>query len=198
MKNRLPLLAPISALLPALLLSACTTTAPPLPTVVMAPPVTVPVMPPLTQLAPLDETSPLLAYHQSLRRKSPGELLKELSGLNLQQPTPRVTIQMGMILMLTRGPGDLARAQALFDSVATSSEPAAQGLAPLAALLSSHSAESRRLSEQADRLAGQLKENQRKTEQLNEMLEGLKAIERNLPVRPTVQSQSQSYSQGVK
>lgn len=196
MKNRLPLLALLPALLPALLLCACTSPLPPLPTVVMAPPVTVPVMPPLTQLAPLDETSPLLAYHQNLRRKSSGELLKELSGLNLQQPTPRVSIQMGMILMLTRGPGDLARAQALFDSVATSGEPSAQGLAPLAALLSSHSAEARRLSEQADRLASQLKENLRKTEQLNEMLEGLKAIERNLPVRPGMQSQSQT--QGAK
>jgi hypothetical protein len=41
-----------------------------------------------------------------------------------------------------------------------------------------------------------LKENQRRNEQLNEMLEGLKAIERNLPVRSPPQPGSPSASQG--
>jgi hypothetical protein len=68
---------------------------------------------------------------------SQGELLKELSGLGLQQRSPRVAIQMGMALMLTRGSGDLARAQALLDSVATSAEPEAAPFRALAQLLSS-------------------------------------------------------------
>jgi hypothetical protein len=72
---------------------------------------------------------------------SQGELLKELSGLGLQQRSPRVAIQMGMALMLTRGSGDLARAQSLLDSVATSAEPEAAPLRPLAQLLSSNCAE---------------------------------------------------------
>jgi methyl-accepting chemotaxis protein len=181
--DQLPPLLPAALL--AALLSACATPAPPAPAPLPPPTMAPAVSTPLTHVSPQDEAAPLLAYHQSLRRMSQGELLKELSGLGLQQATPKLALQTGMILMLTRGAGDLARAQAQFDSVASSSDPAAQSLKPLAQLLSSHCAEARRLSEHADRLTAQLKENQRKTEQLNDMLEGLKAIERNLPVRPS-------------
>jgi hypothetical protein len=132
-----------------------------------------------------DDVAPLLAYHQSLRKMTQGELLKELSGLLQQQRTPKLTLQTGMILMLTRGSGDLARAQSLFDGVAGTTDPEAQGLRPFALLLSSHCAEARRLGDNADRLSAQLKENQRKSEQLSDTLEALKAIERGLPVRPS-------------
>ncbi|MES2260734.1 MAG: hypothetical protein V4724_19625 [Pseudomonadota bacterium] len=178
------------ALLPLLLLGACAhySTAPPvLPPVTLAPPAP---LPPLPLMAPQDETAPLLVYHQRLRRMTQGELLKELSTIGPQQGRPKTALQAGMILMLTRGSGDLARAQALFDSVATSEDPAAQALKPLAQLMSSYCAEARRLAEHGERLAAQLKENQKKSEQLNDMLEGLKAIERNLPARsPAAQTQ---------
>jgi len=198
MTTKLPVPPPLAtvlntvliAVLP-LLLAACVAPAPP-PQVALPPPAVAPLaQTPITHVSPQDEAAPLLAYHQSLRRMAQGELLKELSGLSLQQATPKLSLQIGMILMLTRGSGDLARAQAQFDSVATSVEPAAQSLKPLAQLLSSHCAEARRLSEHNEKLSAQLRENQRKTEQLNDMLEGLKAIERNLPVRPPPQSSSQ-------
>lgn len=176
-----------NTLLPALaclLLAACTLNSP-----IPDDPAPAPVPPPVIEkLAPPppppDEVGPLLSYHQSLRRMSQGELVKELSGLGLQQRSPRVAIQMGMALMLTRGGGDLARAQALLDSVATSAEPDAAPFRPLAQLLSSNCAETRRLAEHADRLAAQQKDSQRRIDQLNETLEALKAIERTLPVRP--------------
>jgi len=136
-------------------------------------------------VVPRDEVAPLLAYHQSLHRMTQGELLKELSSIILQQRTPKIALQTGMILMLTRGGGDLARAQSNFDSVIGSTEPEAEGLKPLAQLLSSHCAEARRLADASERLSLQLRETQRKSEQLNETLEALKAIERGLPVRPT-------------
>jgi hypothetical protein len=136
-------------------------------------------------VVPRDEVAPLLAYHQSLHRMTQGELLKELSNIMLQQRTPKIALQTGLILMLTRGSGDLARAQANFDSVVGSTEPEAEGLKPLAQLLASHCAEARRLSDVTDRLSLQLRETQRKSDQLNETLEALKAIERGLPVRPT-------------
>ena len=192
-----PLLSP---LLPLLLLGACAAPPPPPPAPapeLPAAPVALPAPTQLTHVSPQDETAPLLAFHQSLRRMTQGELLKELSGLSLQQTTPKLSLQIGMILMLTRGTGDLARAQAQFDSVATSAEAPAQSLKPLAQLLSSHCAEARRLSEHNERLAAQLRDNQRKTDQLNEMLEGLKAIERNLPVRPAPPP-PQSSAQGVR
>jgi hypothetical protein len=171
-------------LLACLSLSACTLNSPipadPTPPPMPAPVIEVVAAPP----PPPDEIGPLLSYHQSLRRMSQGELLKELSGLGLQKRSPRVAIQMGMALMLTRGSGDLARAQALLDSVATSVELEAAPYRPLAQLLSSNCAETRRLYEHADKLAAQQKENQRRIDQLNEMLEGLKTIERTLPARP--------------
>lgn len=136
-------------------------------------------------VVPRDEVAPLLAYHQSLHRMTQGELLKELSSIMLQQRTPKTALQTGLILMLTRGSGDLARAQSNFDSVIGSTEPEAEGLKPLAQLLSSHCAEARRLAEASDRLSLQLRETQRKSEQLSETLEALKAIERGLPVRPS-------------
>ena len=150
-----------------------------------APPPVKPVPIRVAPVAPPDEVAPLLAYHQSLRRMTQGELLKELSGILQQQRTPKIALQTGMILMLTRGSGDLARAQTLFDGVASSNDPDAQGLRAFAGLLGSYCAEARRLGEHVDRLSGQLKDTQRKTEQLNDTLEALKAIERGLPVRPT-------------
>jgi len=153
-----------------------------------APPPEPPPPPPVVELAPppppLDELGPLLSYHQSLRRMSQGELLKELSGLNQQQRSPRLSMQMGMVLMLTRGGGDLARAQTLFDGVGNSNDSEAAVFKPLAQVLSSNCAEARRLAEHVDRLAAQQKDSQRRIDQLNDMVEGLKNIERTLPVRP--------------
>jgi len=177
---------------PLLLCAACVAQRPPPPAL---PTVTAPVVhAPITILpTPVDEVGPLLAYHQSLRKMSQGELLKELSSLAVQPKTPRTLLQSGMALMLTRSPGDLARAQAQFDAVATGSEEDAAPLRPLAQMLSSYCAEQRRLNDHLDKLTAQLKEGQRKNEQLNDMLEALKAIERGLPVRP-----SSGSSAGVK
>jgi len=171
-------------LLACVTLSACTLNTP-IPEDPPPPPAPPPVIEVITTPPPPpDEIGPLLSYHQSLRRMPQGELLKELSGLGLQKRSPRVAIQMGMALMLTRGGGDLARAQSLLDSVATSAELDAAPFRPLAQLLSSNCAETRRLYDHADKLAAQQKDNQRRIDQLNEMLEGLKTIERTLPGRP--------------
>lgn len=169
-------------LLLCLALGACAQRPPAAPAL---PPLPAPAAPaPLTLLvAPQDEVAPLLAYHQSLRRMTQGELLKELSGLSQQQKTPKLLLQSAMVLSLTRGSGDLARAQAQFDIVATAPEPEAQGLRQLAQLLSAHCAETRRLMDESERLRAQLRDNQRKTEQLSDTLEALKEIERGLPAR---------------
>lgn len=181
-------------LLLCLSLTACALNSPMPP-----PPVPEPVPAPVAEpepapLPPPDEVGPLLSYHQSLRRMSQGELLKELSGLSLQQRSPRVAVQMGMVLMLTRGNGDLARAQSLLDSVATSANTEAGPFRLLAQLLSSNCAETRRLAEHADKLALQQKDNQRRIDQLNDMVEGLKAIERTLPARPSPNSGPQAVT----
>lgn len=171
-----------AALTLAALLSACA--APRLPDAVPELP-SAPPPPPPAAVQMADETAPLLAYHQQLRRMTQGELLQELVALGQRQPSPRITLQSAMVLQWTRGAGDLARAQGLYDSVAGSAHP----LAPLAALLSAQCAEQRRLAEHNDRLAAQLRDSQRKSEQLAEMLESLKTIERNLPARAAIQPQ---------
>jgi hypothetical protein len=181
---RLPGRIVYCALLPLLLmLSACNTQRIVMPHYGALPPVQ-PLPIKVEPVALPDEVMPLLVYHVSLRKMTQGELLKELSGLLQQQRTPKVTLQIGMILMLTRGGGDLARAQTLFDGVAASHETGTQGLRAFAQLLSSHCAEARRLYDQADRLSTQLKDTTRKTEQLSDTVEALKAIERGLPLRP--------------
>lgn len=161
-------------------LAACTTSRPRVPATSVEPVPVVPVAPP----PPADEVGPLLNYHQALRRMSQGELLKELSGLVQQKRSPRVAVQMSMVLMLTRGGGDLARAQTLLDNVANSTEADSAPYKPLALMLSSYCAETRRLAEHVDKLTAQQKDSQRRIEQLNDMVEGLKNIERTLPMRP--------------
>ena len=161
-------------------LAACATTKPRQPATSVEPVPVVAAPPP----PPTDEIGPLLNYHQALRRMSQGELIKELSGLVQQKRSPRVAVQMGMVLMLTRGNGDLARAQTLLDNVANSTENNSAPYKSLALMLSSNCAETRRLAEHVDKLTAQQKDSQRRIDQLNEMLEGLKNIERTLPVRP--------------
>jgi hypothetical protein len=172
-----------AALTLASVLSACA--APRLPETLPELPPAPPPPAPAAAVQMADETAPLLAYHQQLRRMTQGELLQELVALGQRQPSPRITLQSAMVLQWTRGAGDLARAQALYDSVAGSAHP----LAPLAALLSAQCYEQRRLAEHGERLAAQLRDSQRKNEQLADMLESLKAIERNLPARAAIQPQ---------
>lgn len=126
----------------------------------------------------------LLTYHQALRELALADLLKELANLNGQPKHPRMALQKSMVLSLTRNSTDLARALVLADHVAKSAEPDALPLKPLAQLLLAQFLELRRLSEQSDKSAQQVKDGQRRIEQLNDTLEALKAIERTLPARP--------------
>jgi hypothetical protein len=59
--------------------------------------------------------------------------------------------------------------------------PDAQALQPFARLLLAQIADQRRADEQAERQAQQLREAQRRIEQLNDRLEAVRAIERSLP-----------------
>ncbi|MGV7209269.1 hypothetical protein ACLB1G_15585 [Oxalobacteraceae bacterium A2-2] len=189
MKTDSPLPLKAAGLLLALALAGCASkpavqaAAKPKPAPAPTPPVVV------VEKPPLDPLPPLLAYHQSLRRMSQGELLKELSSLNQQPRGARVSMQTAMALMLTRASGDMAKAQALLDGVAASGEAEAGPYKALAQVLSSSCAEARRLAEHNDKLAAQLRDNQKRTDQLSETVEALKAIERNLPARSAVPAQ---------
>lgn len=91
--------------------------------------------------------------------------------------------EMRKALSLGRSSAELAQAAAQLDVIATSTDAAAEPLKPLAALMSARLAEQRRLQDSLDKLNQQLRDSQRRNDQLNEKLEALKAIEQTLPAK---------------
>lgn len=161
----------------ALLLGACAAKpSTQTPVLVQTPPRVVVVMAP--------QLTELLAYQSALRLMTPSELVKAQLDLAKADHAPSNTIRRAMLQATLRGPGDLARAQALLEPLATATGKDAQLLAPLVQLLSSQYAELRRQDESIDKLNAQLRDAQRRNDLLNEKLEALKNIERSLSVRP--------------
>ena len=161
----------------ALLLGACASKpAKQTPVLVQTPPRVVVVADP--QLAEL------LAYQNALRLMTPSELAKAQLDLAKADTAPQNAIRRAMLHASVRAPGDLSRAQALLEPLATATGKDAQLLAPLAQLLGGQYAELRRQEDSLDKLNAQLRDAQRRIDLLNEKLEALKNIERSLSVRP--------------
>lgn len=161
----------------ALLLGACASKpAKQTPVLVQTPPRVVVVADP--------QLTELLAYQNALRLMTPSELAKAQLDLAKADTAPQNIIRRAMLQAAVRGPGDLARAQALLETLATATGKDAQLLAPLAQLLAGQYAELRRQEESIDKLNTQLRDAQRRNDLLNEKLEALKNIERSLSVRP--------------
>lgn len=137
--------------------------------------------PPVT-VAEDAQTSALL-YRQSISLKPAPEVVRERNRLTPAASTPAAQLRLALLLAQPRT-GDLAKAMLLVESLLKSTEPAATALHPLAALLAEQLAERLRLEANGERLAGQLKENQRRVGELQEKLERLTNIERSLPGRP--------------
>lgn len=129
----------------------------------------------------------LLAYQEQLRQLPAGELGAELTRQNAALAAsgnaPAVVLELSLVLAQTRNPADTQRALALLDPIARTPTPEQQPWQGLARLLLVRLLEQRRLEEQLERQAGQLRESQRNVQQLNEKLEALKAIERSLNSR---------------
>lgn len=162
MKNKILLLAS------CLLLSACVTSP-------EAPTSTVKL---IHAASNVDE---LLAYHAVLRKMSPAELGRELQRINTYPAGPATTVRRAMALSLTRDSIDLTKAEAQLWNVMADGSVEAEKLKPLVQLLVSHCADLRRVADNAEKSSLQLKEAQRKVDQLNDKLEALKNIERSLP-----------------
>ena len=178
---------PMLTLVLPLLLSGCAATrasAPPAAQTGSQP--VVEVVPAIVQPAPAAPslTDALLHYQQSLLQMKRDELQREAAATPDQPASPRSLLRRAMALATLRGPGDLARAQQLAEQALRSSDIEAGFVRPLAQLLANSYADLRRQTDQAERLAQQTREQQRRIDQLDHMLEGLKAIERNLATRP--------------
>ncbi|CAN7596563.1 hypothetical protein LJR074_004464 [Acidovorax sp. LjRoot74] len=153
----------------------------------------VPTMAQLTPLAaesdepttpPKDLLRDTLAYADRTLGASTADLARETARLSeLDESKPSRALRLALVLAQTRQPVDTARALGLVQR--TLANPAAQDLHPLARLLEARLTQQRRLEEQLERQAQQLRDAQRRNDQLSERLEAVRAIERSLTTRPT-------------
>lgn len=178
-----------------MLLAACS--APPKPpaeavAVVPAPPPPPPVRPveaepmaPATQPALVftqltqGPVAAILAYADRVRPLGGNELAAELARLGEPGEAPLTQMQIALVLAQTRVPADLVRAIGLMQRVATNPSADAQPLQPLARALAARYQEQRRVEDDRERQAQQLRDSQRRIDQLNDRIEALRAIERS-------------------
>lgn len=166
--------------------------APPPPVVSTTPTVT-PVTPPPSQPPVVlgAETPPapdvitaLLSYADRLHALSPADLAAEIVVQGDPGNVALRQMQLALALMHLRQPAETARALGLMQRVIAHPGPESLPLKPLARLLANRLMDQRRLEEGAERQAQQLRDSQRRIDQLNERLEAMRAIERSLTTRP--------------
>lgn len=127
----------------------------------------------------------LLHEAQRLALASPAELAREAAQPTDGDDTPAETLlRVALALAQMRQPVDTARALGLAQRAAARDDTAAQRVRPLALWLESRLLQQRRIEEQLDRTQQQLRDAQRRNEQLQERLDALRAIERSLTARP--------------
>ena len=190
----------------ALLLSACGTTTPPstpasvttvittpaqapAPQVLVVTPVQAPAATPPESLnapaSPLpDVVTALLTYSERVRQLNPADLAAEIAVQGDPGNAPLRQMQLALALMHSPQAVDTARALGLLQRVVGNPSPEATLLKPLARLLGYQLMEQRRLEDGLERQSQQLRDNQRRIDQLNERLEAMRAIERSLTTRP--------------
>ncbi|MDP9877210.1 hypothetical protein J2W25_000928 [Variovorax boronicumulans] len=178
----------------ALLLAACASQPkPPAEADALPPPVAAPrVVPveaepraPATQPASLftqltqGPLTAMLAYADKVRPLGGADLSAEIARVGEQGETPAAQMQLAILLAQTRVPADLARALGLLQRVIANPAPEAQPLHPLARALAARYVEQRRVEDDRDKQVQQLRDSQRRIDQLNERIEALRAIERS-------------------
>jgi hypothetical protein len=137
--------------------------------------------------------SDLLREAYQLRLLNAPQLAAELERLEREPPSAEQRLRWSLALAQTLHMPDTQKALVLVQEVLESPDPASVALRPLAHLLGHLLREQRRLDGHNDRLGAQLRESQRRVEQLSDRIEAMRAIERSLnrpatraplPVRP--------------
>jgi hypothetical protein len=139
-----------------------------------------------------EPTARLLALQERLRTLNAAELARESAAREAPADAP-TSVEQALVLLQLRAlsqaagapaNGELARVQALLEPVARQPSP----WQATAKLLGARVAEQRRLEDQLAQAQQQLREQQRRNEQLSAQIEALRAIERSLgatrPVAP--------------
>ncbi len=136
-----------------------------------------------TPVAP-DVVTALLSYADRLHALSPADLAAEIVVQGDPGNVALRQMQLALALMHLRQPAETARALGLVQRVIAHPGAESVPLKPLARLLANRLMEQRRLEDAAERQAQQLRDSQRRIDQLNERLEAMRAIERSLTTRP--------------
>ncbi len=187
-------------MLASLALAACAPLQPPEPTPAPAPlpapaptvevPVCrVPQLPapacePPPALDPVEEAARhVVDYQARLRTLPQQDIARELARIG-EPNNPAATLELALLIGQTRNPADTVRALNLLDGVLRSTAPEVIPWQPIARVLAVRYAEQRRVEELLDKQKNELRESQRRIEQLTSQLEALKAIERSLTNRP--------------
>ena len=106
--------------------------------------------------------------------------IERLERIERLESTAEHRLRWVLALAQTLQVQDTQRALALVQKVLESPDPQSVALRPLAHLLGHLLREQRRLDLQNERLSQQLRESQRRVEQLNDRIEAMRAIERSL------------------
>ncbi len=188
-----------SAVSAALALGACAPMPPPPPPAPLPPPAEavvpvcrVPALPaPACLPAPVPPPDPVdqamrhvVAYQERLRTLPQQEITRELARIGDPSGNPAATLELALLIGQTRNPADTVRALNLLDGVLRSTSPEVTPWQPIARVLAVRYAEQRRVEELLEKQKNELRDSQRRIEQLNSQLEALKAIERSLTNRP--------------
>lgn len=131
-----------------------------------------------------DTLATLLLYTERLRSMNATQVAGEVAALADPGASATHQMRLALALMHTHQPVDTARALGLLQRVVNQSAPDSAPLKPLARLLAARLQDLRRLEDTVERQGQQLRESQRRIEQLNERLEAMRAIERSLTTRP--------------
>ena len=126
-----------------------------------------------------ESLSRMLAYADRARSLQSSEAAAEIARIGDPGDSAPLQMQLALVLAQTRNPPDLARATALMQRVAGSTQAEAQPLQPLARVLAARYLEQRRVEDDRDRQVAQLKEAQRRIDHFNDRIEALRAIERS-------------------
>jgi hypothetical protein len=158
---------------------------PPDPIVVEAPaPAPVPARSP--QPPESDLAAPVLSalmHADRVRGLAEPELAQEVARLSAEPQTPLLQVELALTLMQSRAALNAIRAGQLLQRVLAQDAADARPLHPLCRHLLAQLAEQKRLEDQAERQAQQLRDAQRRADQLAERLDAIRAIERARPPR---------------
>jgi hypothetical protein len=130
----------------------------------------------------------LLDFADRVRTLGPFELqgtIARLAEIPDTQRTPVQEAKLAISLGQTRSTADIGKALSVLQRLQANGSDAARRLHPFARLLAARYNEQKRADDQGERLAQQLRDSQRRIDQLNERLEAMRAIERSLAPRPS-------------